>query len=129
MGPGSDLGGHLEARRLSLEKRLNLRLKIQVKARVVAQLIGSSVKHEFMSDNISSAGLLLQHDPSVPHAFNHHSILEVWIDDDHSQSIYFLAKYIRKASENSFAIRIVDVDSKNEKLLAAFLNRLQNPDL
>ena len=119
----------MEARRFSHEKRLNLRFKIPIRARVIAQLIGSSVKFEFVSDNISSAGLLLQHDPVSQHSFNPHSILEVWIDDDADNQIYFLAKYIRKASENTFAIRIVDVDSKNEKLLTAFLDRIQSASI
>ena len=114
----------MEARKLSGEKRLNLRFKVLLKAEVFAQLLGSSARYEFLSESISASGLVVRHAPGLQHAFNSHSILEVWLKVNPEQSIYFLAKYIRKASEDSFAMQIVDLDRKNQKLLVAFLDTL-----
>ncbi len=117
----------MEARKISGDKRLNLRFKLALDVPVTAQLLGSSAKYEFRSESISASGLLVRHVPGLQHAFNSHSILEVWMQTSPEQSIYFLAKYIRKASEDSFAMQIVDLDRKNQRLLVSYLENLTPP--
>lgn len=123
------------------DKRVKPRFKIQVHARIKAQLIGSSSKFPFVTENISESGVLLTHpnryiDSEVKtglkedntfisakskHSFNQSSILEVWLYNDRNEEIYFFAKFVRKADENSFAIRIIDIDSANAKKYQEFL--------
>jgi len=104
------------------DKRVKPRFKIQVRTRIKAQLIGSSTKFTFVTENISESGLLVNHEPSSRHAFNKHSILEVWVRDDAGDEIYFFAKYVRKDSETSFAIRIIDIDGINSKKYQDFID-------
>ena len=104
------------------DKRVKPRFKIQVHARIKAQLIGSSSKFPFVTENISESGLLVNHEPVSRHAFNKHSILEVWVSNDAGEEIYFFAKYVRKASESSFAIKIIDIDGANSKKYQDFID-------
>ena len=107
------------------DNRVSARFNLNVQIKIMAQLIGSSSKFEFLTETISTSGLTIQHEAGLQHAFNANTILEVWIESDHHELIYFFAKYIRKASDTAFTISIVDLDSKNEKLLSDFINRLQ----
>ncbi len=105
----------------SKDQRVKPRFKIQVHAHIKAQLIGSSSKYPFITDNISESGLLVNHPPGSRHAFNKDSILEVWVTNEHGDEIFFFAKYVRKASNNSFAIKIIDVDGANSKKYQDFI--------
>jgi hypothetical protein len=104
------------------DKRVKPRFKIQVHAHIKAQLIGSSSKFPFVTENISESGLLVNHGPASRHAFNKHSILEVWVSNDSGEEIYFFAKYVRRASDTSFAIKIIDIDSANSKKYQDFID-------
>jgi hypothetical protein len=104
------------------DKRVKPRFKIQVHARIKAQLIGSSSKFPFVTENISESGLLVTHEPMSRHAFNKHSILEVWVNNEQGEEIYFFAKYVRKASDTSFAIKIIDIDSANSRKYQDFID-------
>ncbi len=104
------------------DKRVKPRFKIQVHARIKAQLIGSSSKFPFVTENISESGLLVHHEPMSRHAFNKHSILEVWVSNDQGEEIYFFAKYVRKANDTSFAIKIIDIDGVNSKKYQDFID-------
>lgn len=104
------------------DQRVKPRFNIQVHARIKAQLIGSSSKYPFITENMSESGLLVQHE-SVPRpSFNTHSILEVWLSTDTGEEIYFFAKYVRKASDTSFAIRIIDIDDPNSTKYQDFID-------
>ena|GEM_PF-2604396 len=104
------------------DKRVKPRFKIEVHAHIKAQLIGSSSKYPFITENISESGLLVNHPPGSRHAFNKHSILEVWVTNDQGDEIYFFAKYVRKANDHSFAIKIIDVDGANSKKYQDFID-------
>jgi len=106
----------------SRDKRVKPRFKIEVHARIKAQLIGSSSKYPFVTENISESGLLVHHEVLSRHAFNKHSILEVWVSNDSGEEIYFFAKYVRKASDTSFAIKIIDIDGTNSKKYQDFID-------
>ncbi len=112
-----------DARKLPKDKRIKPRFKIQVRAKITAQLIGSASRFEFVTENISESGLLVNHNPGSRHSFNSHSILEVWVVTDHHEEVYFFAKYVRKASDTSFAIKIIDIDPHNSVLYQAFISR------
>ncbi len=103
------------------DSRVKPRYKIQVEAKIRAQLIGSSSKFEFVTENISESGLLVTHPPGLRHAFNDKTILEVWLRTSPEQEVFFFAKYVRVASENSFAIRIIDIDPENLEIFQDFI--------
>lgn len=104
------------------DMRVKPRYKIQVEAKIRAQLIGSSSKFEFVTENISESGLLVSHPPGMRHAFNDKTILEVWLRTSPEQEIFFFAKYVRGASESSFAIRIIDIDPENLEFFQDFIS-------
>lgn len=111
-----------EAQAKNRDKRTKPRIKVQIHAKIKAQLIGSANKYPFITENISESGLLVTHVSHFRHSFNSHSILEVWVQNDREEEIFFFAKYVRKASETSFAIRIIDIDPTNVKKYQEFID-------
>ncbi len=103
------------------DKRVKPRFKIEVHARIKAQLIGSSSKYPFITENISESGLLVNHPAGSRHSFNKHSILEIWVLNDRDEEIYFFAKYVRKAGDKAFAVKIIDIDAANSKKYQEFI--------
>ncbi len=105
----------------SKDQRAKPRFKIAVHAHIKAQLIGSFNKYPFITENISESGLLVNHPVNMRPGFNVQTILEVWLLDDNGNEIFFFAKYVRKASESSFAIKVIDIDLNNAKLYYDFI--------
>lgn len=110
-----------DLKNLARDTRIKPRFKIQVQAKIRAQLIGSSSKFDFMTENISESGLLVNHAAAVNPGFNQHTILEVWIKTDDGIEIFFFAKYVRKATDTSFAITVIDIDPENNELMQDFI--------
>ncbi len=104
------------------DKRTKPRIKVEVHAQIKAQLIGSATKYPFVTENISESGLLITHAPGFKPAFNKHSILEVWVQNDQGEEIFFFAKYVRKASDHSFGVKIIDIDGVNSKKYSDFID-------
>ena len=104
------------------DKRVKPRFKIEVHAKIKAQLIGSSNRYAFITENISESGLLVTYPEGSRHSFNSHSILEVWVANDRNEPIYFFAKFVRKAGDLAFAIKIIDIDSINAKKYQEFID-------
>ncbi len=106
------------------DKRVKPRFKIQVAARIRAQLIGSSNAYEFVTENISESGLLVRQPPDHRHNFNEQTILEVWVRTEVGKEIFFFAKYVRQAGDAAFAMRIIDIDPENLELFQDFIGGL-----
>ena len=104
------------------DQRVKPRFKIAVHARIKAQLIGSFHKLLFITENISESGLLVNHAVGARPGFNPQTILEVWLFDEAQNEIFFFAKYVRRASDTSFAMKIIDIDTANAKLYHDFIN-------
>lgn len=115
-----------EPKQMPRDTRIKPRFKIAVQARIRAQLIGSSSKFDFVTENISESGLLVTHPTNFNPGFNNHTILEVWIKTDKGEEVFFFAKYVRKASESSFAINIIDIDPANNEILQEFIYGLMD---
>ena len=88
------------------------RVSVKVVAKIFVQMIGSSSRYEYETDNISLSGLLLR-SAKKEVQFNMQSILEVWLYPSDDIKIFFFAKYVRKADDHSFALKITDIDDKN----------------
>ena len=106
------------------DRRFKARFQAKVKLRLIAQLIGNNQRYQYHTENISASGLLIHHEGKKSSTFNSHSILEVWLEIAEETHVFFLAKYVRKASQHSFAIKIVDIDKKNEEMYRSFLDHL-----
>ncbi len=117
-----------ESKLLNRDTRIKPRFKIQVQAKIRAQLIGSDSRFDFLTENISESGLLVTHQPNVKHGFNNHTILEVWVKTELNEEIFFFAKFVRKATDTSFAITISDIDAANGELFQDFIYRHIEPD-
>ena len=95
------------------DRRIKPRFSINVRARVKAQLFGTTYSYELFTENISETGLLLMSDYDLSH-FNPSTILEIWLyppdAEKDTKPIYFIAKYIRHAATNMIGVRISDIE-------------------
>ena len=112
-----------DAKQLNRDTRIKPRFKIRVQAKIRAQLIGSDSRFDFVTENISESGLLVTHPANVKHGFNPHTILEVWIRNERNEEIFFFAKFVRRATDTSFAITISDIDAVNGEMFQDFIFR------
>ncbi|NRA67889.1 MAG: PilZ domain-containing protein [Pseudobacteriovorax sp.] len=104
------------------DRRLKPRYKISIHVRIEAQLIGSPMKYDFISEDISESGLLIRHTGRHKVSFNKFSIIEVWLYPPESPPIFFFAKYIRFIPETQLlAIRISDIDREHADHYRIFL--------
>lgn len=102
------------------ERRRSFRIRIEVKTKIVVQLFGASSQYEFETVNMSESGMLLRSTKNKIH-FNKQSILEVWITPQDSDRIFFIAKFIRSAPPNMFAIQVTEIDLSNSNKLRDLL--------
>ena len=115
-----------EGQKNTRDQRVKPRFKIMVHARIKAQLIGSATLLIFVTENISESGLLVNHAEGTRPPFNTQTILEVWLQDADQKEIFFFAKYVRRATETSFAIKIIDIDTANAELYHAFVHSVRD---
>jgi hypothetical protein len=92
------------------DRRIKPRFEIKVEARIQAQLIGSPLKLDFVTENISEGGLLLNYSGRERLTFNAATILETWLFPDEGDPIFFFTKFVRYQSPTTIAIRIIDID-------------------
>jgi len=114
------------------ESRKNIRVKLPRPLRVVMGSIGAEVRYDVTTRNISHTGFFLDFEKPGRFPFTPASILEIWIELDSESSIFFNGKMARvvfpgddraKETGPGIAVRIVQIDSKNEKILFDFIDR------
>jgi hypothetical protein len=114
------------------ESRKNGRLKLAEPLRVVMGSIGADVKYDMVSRNISHTGFFLDFEKPGRFPFTAASILEVWLELEPGNTIFFNGKMARvvfpdderaKDTGPGIAVRIIQIDSKNEKNLFDFIDR------
>ncbi len=103
------------------DRRIKPRFEVAIHARIQAKLIGAATRVDFMTDNISESGLLLQYSGKDQLAFNEHTILEVWLYTDTDDVLFFFAKFVRYQDGGKVAIRIVDMDAETIKKYSHFI--------
>ncbi len=112
------------------EQRRVIRVDLDTPLPVTISSIGSTVRYELQTKDISSSGFFLDFDKPSRFPFTEASILEVWLKIDGGEPIFFngkLARIVRPTAEDptpahtGIAIRIIQIESESEKRLAAFL--------
>jgi hypothetical protein len=114
------------------ESRKNNRVKLGSPLRVVMGSIGADVRYDMVSRNISHTGFFLDFEKPGRFPFTSASIMEIWLELEEGNTIFFNGKMARvvypsdeaaKETGPGIAVRIVQIDSKNEKALFEFLDR------
>ena len=113
------------------ENRKAGRLELEKPLKVVMGSIGAQVKYTASTRNVSYSGIFLLFDNPRRFPFTNSSILEVWVELDANDSLFFngkLARVVHKEETNSYgfepgiAIHIVQIDQENEKKLFHFID-------
>jgi PilZ domain len=114
------------------ESRKTGRLKLEQPLRVVMGSIGADVKYDMVSRNISHTGFFLDFEKPGRFPFTAASILEVWLELEPGNTIFFNGKMARvvfpgderaRDTGPGIAVRIIQIDAKNEKVLFDFIDR------
>lgn len=114
------------------ENRRVIRLKLGAPLRVVMGSIGADVRYDLLTRNISTTGFFLDFEKPGRFPFTAASIMEVWLELEPGNSIFFNGKMARVVYPNDpqavetgpgIGIRIVQIDSKNDGVLREFIDR------
>jgi hypothetical protein len=114
------------------ESRRNGRIKLGETLRVVMGSIGADVRYDLTTRNVSYTGFFLDFEKPGRFPFNPSSIMEVWLELEPGNTIFFNGKMARvvfptdeaaKETGPGIAVRIVQIDTKNEKTLFEFVDR------
>lgn len=114
------------------ESRKNGRIKLNDQLRVVIRSIGADVRYDMVSRNISHTGFFLDFEKPGRFPFTAASIMEIWLELEPGNTIFFNGKMARvvfpqdeaaKETGPGIAVRIVQIDAKNEKALFEFIDR------
>jgi hypothetical protein len=104
------------------------RIRLNHPLRVVMCSIGAQVRYELQTRDISNTGFFLEFDNPGRFPFNGSSIMEVWMQIDNSQTVFFNGKMARVVHRTEtgntpgIAIRIVQIDRENEDKLKDFID-------
>lgn len=114
------------------ESRKNGRIKLNDQLQVVIRSIGADVRYDMVSRNISHTGFFLDFEKPGRFPFTAASIMEIWLELEEGNTIFFNGKMARvvfpqdeaaKETGPGIAVRIVMIDAKNEKALFEFIDR------
>jgi hypothetical protein len=109
------------------ESRKNGRIKFTEPLNVVMGSIGAEVKYDMSTRNISHTGFFLDFDKPGRFPFTPASIMEIWIELEPGNTIFFNGKMARvvfpgdpQAAETGpgIAVRIVQIDNKSVRCLS-----------
>lgn len=114
------------------ENRKTSRLKLEKHLKVVMGSIGNNIHYDLLTRNISYNGFFLDFEKPGRFPFTPASILEVWLELEEGNTVFFNGKMTRVVFPNEpsaketgpgIAIRIVQIDSRNETKLKEFIDR------
>jgi hypothetical protein len=115
------------------ENRRNVRVDLPRPLRVVMGSIGSEMRYELQTSNISVNGFFLAFDSPGRFPFTPASIMEVWMELEKGNTIFFNGKMARvvysddasaKESGPGIAVKIVQIDAQNDKILRDFVAKI-----
>ena len=113
------------------ENRSVQRVELESALKVVMGSIGSNVKYSMSTSNISTNGFFLDFDKPGRFPFTLSSIMEVWMDLDENNKIFFngkLARVVLPSNESDsrpgIAIKIIQIDKENEQTLRSFVEMI-----
>lgn len=115
------------------EHRRTVRLKLGQPLKVVLGSMGSEVRYELGTRDISNNGFFLDFDKPGRFPFTPSSIMEVWMELGEEQTVFFNGKMARVVmpdeeeatrSGPGIAIRIVQINQADEDLLVSYINKV-----
>lgn len=116
------------------ENRRVVRVHLEQPLKVVMGSIGSSVRYDLETKDVSSNGFFLSFDKPGRFPFNRASIMEVWLELEPGNTLFFNGKMARVVSSDAagkdgsgIAIRIVQIDDENEARLREFITKNASP--
>ncbi len=113
------------------ESRRNIRVRLPEALKVVMGSLGAEVRYDLGTRNISHTGFFLDFEKPGRFPFTASSIMEIWLELAPGKSIFFNGKMARvvyptdEAANDTgpgIAVRIVQIDDKNEELLFSFID-------
>jgi len=115
----------------SKENRRNVRLDLAQPLKVTMGSIGSEMRYEMKTSNLSVNGFFLAFASPGRFPFTPASIMEVWLELENDKPIFFNGKMARVvyADDRSqqgqgpgIAIKIVQIESQYEQMLEKFIS-------
>jgi hypothetical protein len=94
--------------------------------------MGATVRYDLLTHDISVTGFFLAFDKPGRFPFTTSSIMEVWMELEANNTIFFNGKMARVVYPNDpaaqdigpgIAIRIVQIDKENEAILREYIDR------
>lgn len=115
------------------ENRKVKRIRLDEPLKVLLCSIGAEVKYELTTRDVSYNGFFLEFDSPGRFPFNYSSIMEVWLSLGSQKTIFFNGKMARvvlpgSQGESGIAVRIVQIDKDDEKVLLDFVKSHIHPD-
>ncbi len=117
---------------MSKENRRKVRIRLQKTLPVVLCSIGSEVRYNLLTKDLSHNGFFLDFEKPGRFPFTPASIMEIWLTLEQGQTIFFNGKMARVVHPNDegakitgpgIGVRIVQIDPDQEKLLLDFINK------
>ena len=114
------------------ENRKMLRLLLEQTLAVSIGSLGADVRYDLQTRNISYTGFFLDFQKPGRFPFTAASIMEIWIELEKGNRIFFNGKMVRKVMPGEpgsditgpgIAVRIVQMDTKTESRLKDFIDR------
>jgi hypothetical protein len=112
------------------ENRRVVRITLKHPLKVMMGSIGSDVRYELGTRDVSNQGFFLDFEKPNRFPFTPASIMEIWMELEASNTIFFNGKMARivyptdqaaKVSGPGIAVRIVQIDPEEEKRLVRFI--------
>ena len=116
------------------DNRFVARIHLREALTVVMGSIGSDVRYQLKTRNISNSGFFLDFEKPGRFPFTPASIMEVWMELEEGKTIFFNGKMARvvypqdegaQVSGPGIAIRIVQIETEQEKRLCDFIEHKQ----
>ena len=113
------------------ENRRVVRVRLLNPLTVTMGSIGSDVRYDLQTHDISNNGFFLDFEKPGRFPFNPSSIIEVWMVLGTGEKIFFNGKMARvvdpsdegaKVSGPGIAIRIIQIEGEQEKMLIDYIN-------
>lgn len=114
------------------ENRRTVRVILKNQLKVIMGSIGSNVRYDLLTKDISNKGFFLDFEKPGRFPFTPSSIMEIWMELEPSLTIFFNGKMARVVypsdseaakSGPGIAVKIIQIDADQEKNLVDFIQR------
>ncbi len=117
---------------ISRENRKNERIKLSEPLKVVMGSMGNNMRYDLLTRNVSPTGFFLDFEKPGRFPFTPASIMEIWLEVEQGKTVFFNGKMARVVYPSDpgvaetgpgIAVKIIQIDAKNETKLRDFIER------